>query len=91
MVLLAILSAWVCYLFMIDAAKVYALLLRAAFDLYRFDIYEQLHWPLPKSPITEAEEGKILNRFLYRFDTPRYIHFSEWSKRKEQSKKNPNP
>lgn len=77
MALVALVCGWVCYQFMVDAAKAYALLMRAAFDLYRFDLYEQLHWPAPKTPAEEEVQGKQLNSFLYRFDAPSLIEFTD--------------
>jgi hypothetical protein len=57
-----------------QAAAVYGDLLRAAFDLHRFDLYQSLHWPLPSSwqaekpaPAGQAPtHGQALSEFLYR-------------------------
>ena len=45
---------------MLSAAGVYGDLLRAAFDLYRFSLYEQLRWPLP--PGTDADLDRSVGR-----------------------------
>lgn len=47
----------------------------AAFDLYRFDLYRQLRWPLPASPQEEQSSGAQVTTFLWRGSdapTPRY-------------------
>jgi hypothetical protein len=57
-----------------QAAATYGDLLRAAFDLHRFDLYEALHWPPPPSwkaekptPADQAPTcGQALSQFLYR-------------------------
>ena len=57
-----------------QAAATYGDLLRAAFDLHRFDLYQALHWPLPPSwkaekpaPAGQAPTyGQALSQFLYR-------------------------
>ncbi len=48
------------------AASIYGELLRTVFDLYRFDLYEALHLPVPENSNTEAEAGKNLTAFLWR-------------------------
>lgn len=52
------------YLKMVSAADTYGALIRAAFDLHRFKLYEALKWPLPPGPEEEAEWGKELNNYL---------------------------
>ena len=57
-----------------QAAATYGDLLRSAFDLHRFDLYQSLHWPLPPSwqaekpaPADQAPTcGQALSQFLYR-------------------------
>lgn len=42
----------------------YAGLLASAFDLHRFDVYDDLHWPKPTSPRTERARGVELTLYL---------------------------
>lgn len=60
----------------LDAAEVYGDLLRAAFDLHRFDLYENLRWPLPeKSYPSEVTQGEQLTAFLFRGFTEKPVKF----------------
>jgi hypothetical protein len=54
------------YWAMLSAAGVYGDLLRAAFDLHRFALYEQLRWPLPAGPDGEETHGQQLSEYLFR-------------------------
>jgi hypothetical protein len=47
-------------------AMVFADLLDSAFDLYRFDLYAQVRWPLPANPQVEPGTGNALTRYLWR-------------------------
>jgi hypothetical protein len=47
-------------------AKRYGDLVEAAYDLHRFDLYEQLRWPLPTNPREERRQGERLTRYLWR-------------------------
>jgi hypothetical protein len=58
------------YLRLPSSADIYAQLLRAAYDLYRFDLYESLHWPLPVDSEREKEIGQALTIYLKRNVTP---------------------
>jgi hypothetical protein len=51
---------------MMGAAGVYGDLLRAAFDLHRFALYEALRWPLPPGPAKEVAYGEQLSEYLFR-------------------------
>lgn len=62
--------AWIAYRGMISAAGVYGDLIRSAFDLYRFKLYESLCWDLPQKPDKEKENGKVLTIYLFRGFTP---------------------
>lgn len=57
------LAAW---LRALSASEVYGNLLRAAFDLHRFALYEQLRWPLPEDTAEERAWGERLTVYLYR-------------------------
>lgn len=54
------------YHWIMQAAKVYGQLVKSAFDLYRFSLYESLHWTFPDNLENEREEGERLTNFLYR-------------------------
>ena len=51
-----------------SAALDYANMLRSAFDLYRFNLYDELKWPLPIFPKTERDEGIKLTQYLIYHD-----------------------
>lgn len=56
------------------AAETYGLLLRASFDLYRFDLFTQLHLDLPDSPEDETEFGIRVTQALARgFKNPEIV------------------
>jgi len=63
----------------IQAAKSYGELIRAAFDLYRFDLYQSLHLPLPtQNGDDEQKKGDALTRFLWRGDVSvQYRHITK--------------
>ena len=61
---------------LLNSAKVYAQLVRSAFDLYRFNLYDELNWPRPTSPETEDEHGRRLTKYLFRHFTSPNIRFS---------------
>lgn len=50
----------------VAAAEGYGLLLRSTFDLYRFDLYKQLHLDPPKSPSEDIEFGVKVTQALAR-------------------------
>jgi hypothetical protein len=62
------------YVGAVQAAAGYGDLLRAAFDLHRFDLYAALHWPLPERWTAEKPTprgqtdtmGQALSQFLHR-------------------------
>jgi hypothetical protein len=60
------------YRLLLNAAEIYGQLVEASFDLYRFSLYEALHWPLPSSPDEEYEKGCQLSDYLYRGVCPQY-------------------
>jgi hypothetical protein len=68
--LLSLPVAWIAYRGMVSAAGVYGDLLRAAFDLHRFDLYKSLHWDLPLKPEKEESHGKALTLYLFRGIAP---------------------
>ena len=67
----------VAYLRMLNAADTYGDLIRAAFDLHRFKLYESLKWPLPPGPKEEKEWGEQLTEYLFRGTGADSIRFRE--------------
>lgn len=63
--LLGLLTAWLSHQWMLQAAQVYGDLLESAFDLYRFNLYESLRWPKPKTPAQERALGQELTDYLW--------------------------
>lgn len=49
-----------------QAAGVYGDLLRAAFDLHRFKLYDSLRLPPPQKPTDEVTHGQRLTEYLFR-------------------------
>lgn len=60
----------------LDAAEVYGELIRAAFDLYRFKLYEAVRWSPPEET-GEAErvQGERLTQYLFRGLTKEPVRF----------------
>jgi hypothetical protein len=56
--------SWVSYRAAVRAAMSYGEGLRVAFDLYRFDLIEALHYPLPASEQEERSFNRRLSAFL---------------------------
>ncbi len=59
----------------IPAARLYANLIRTVFDLYRFDLYKQMSWPLPEKNNEEKEQGEQLTLYITRGYTDPDIAF----------------
>ncbi len=69
--LVGLVIAFGAYLSQLNAAKAYADLIVTAFDLYRWELYNAVHWTLPsKSGALEIEHGKALTLFLWRGELP---------------------
>lgn len=68
---------WISYNGLLIAGAIYCDLVRAIFDLYRFELYQALAWPLPPEPATEEFHGKQLTEYLFRGMVPENIEFSE--------------
>ena len=64
--LVALAIVAVAYGAMVQAAGVYGDLLRAAFDLHRFALYEALRLPVPSGPEGEEAHGQRLSEYLFR-------------------------
>jgi hypothetical protein len=63
-----------------QAAETYGLMLRAAFDLYRFDLFKQLHLTPPESPVDEIAFGTKVTQALARGLKDSTISFKHPSK-----------
>jgi len=64
--LAAVVVALAAYWGMLQAAGIYGDLLRSAFDLHRFALYEQVRLPLPSTPADEEITGGRLSEYLFR-------------------------
>ncbi len=62
----ALAGAFIAYRSMLTSAGVYGELLRAAYDLYRFDLYKAVHWSPPATSDSEEACGKALTQYLHR-------------------------
>lgn len=62
--------ARVCYRAAVSQAVNYALLIRVAFDLYRFDVLKQMHIPLPGNLNEERHLWDALNKWIYYYMPP---------------------
>lgn len=65
-ILIGILCAYLSYQWMLNSAIIYGDLLESTFDLYRFELYKALHFPLPTSPQDEQEKGRQLTNYLWK-------------------------
>ncbi len=83
--LLSLPVACLAYRSMVLAAGTYGDLIRSSFDLYRFDLYKAVHWPLPSSPKEEKEAGKNLTWYLFSGQPPENLTFDHGEKKNERS------
>ncbi|MDM8561299.1 hypothetical protein [Candidatus Parabeggiatoa sp. HSG14] len=63
------------YRWILQAAQVYGQLVESSFDLYRFLLYNELHWPLPQNSFEEKKQGKQLTEYLWRGSEEENIRF----------------
>jgi hypothetical protein len=75
--LFGLIAAWIGYRNTIAVSGVYADLIRAAFDLHRFELYEQLRFPVPRRALNEEECGEEVSEYLLRGEHPRDIMFEK--------------
>ncbi|MDJ0592707.1 MAG: hypothetical protein QNJ72_22415 [Pleurocapsa sp. MO_226.B13] len=61
---IGLLSALLVYRWMLSAATNYGELIEAAFDIYRFELYKSLHWPLPTDSDNERQKGLEITQYL---------------------------
>lgn len=57
-------------------AETLADLIEATYDLYRWEVYLQLRWPLPTDPADEVACGKALTQYLVRGSRQTYPKFN---------------
>ncbi len=72
---IAIVLAAIFYQSILQSAGAYGELLKAAYDLHRFMLYEAMHWPLPESPLSEVRSGQSLINYLYRAEASKKIKY----------------
>jgi hypothetical protein len=72
---LSISITWIAYRGMVMSAEVYGDLVKATFDLYRFDLYKALGWPLPKKPSDEEVSGREFTEYIFRGLAPKDTEF----------------
>lgn len=75
-VILALLIGLLAYLAAFRAAGAYAALLRAAYDLHRFALYEQLRLSPPTDAAAEKALGESLTAYLFRGEAQDDLHFA---------------
>jgi hypothetical protein len=73
--LVGLVVASLAYRGMVMAALVYGELMRAAFDLHRFDLYERLRWKPPQTPDAEDALGMQVTEYLHRGTAPPNLAF----------------
>ena len=62
--------AWICYLSSINQAAVYGRFVRVAFDLYRHEVFKQMHIPVPDNPVEERLLWDLLTEWHYLYRPP---------------------
>lgn len=73
--MIAVLLALMFYQPILQTGGAYGELLKAAFDLHRFKLYEAMHWPRPESPHNEVRSGQSLINYLYRAEASKKIKY----------------
>lgn len=68
--------ARLCYLAAVSQSVDYGASVRVAFDLYRYDIFKQMHIPLPDNLFKERLLWELLNKWLYSYAPPWEIDIS---------------
>lgn len=71
-----IVVCWIAWWQMNVAAERYSQLFCATFDLYRFDLYKSLMWPVPKKPTEEHAAGVALSQYLRHNKAPQSLEFT---------------
>lgn len=74
---LPVIWIWLSYQQALQSARSYGLIFRAAFDLHRLDLYNQLNWPVPLNTSEEQGCGAKLSQYLYRGSTKGTVVFEK--------------
>jgi hypothetical protein len=82
--LIAAIVIFFAYRFMLFAARMYGQIIRATFDIYRFDLYRAMHWPIPDKPENEREIGMKLTLYLFRGQYEPGMYFNSPKKKKNE-------
>lgn len=72
---IALILAVVFYQSVLQSAGAYGELLKSAYDLYRFQLYDALHWPKPQGPANEIQSGQALINYLHRAEASKKLKF----------------
>ncbi|HEU4745431.1 MAG TPA: hypothetical protein VFS61_09345 [Anaerolineales bacterium] len=72
---ISLIIVWAAYLKALHAARIYADLIEATFDLYRWNVYRQLGWDTPRNNIEEPGIGQQLTAYLWRGQSNAVIQF----------------
>ncbi|MBW4472563.1 MAG: hypothetical protein KME45_19655 [Stenomitos rutilans HA7619-LM2] len=78
---IGLLSAFLAYRWLLNAAAIYGDLVESAFDLHRTALYKTLRWKLPKTPTEEQASGRALTDYLWRGFTEPEPTFEEPEKK----------
>jgi len=63
---IGLLLGWYTHRLVMTAAMSYGEVMAAAYDVFRFKLYESVHWPMPKNTNEERNLGLELTKFLRR-------------------------
>lgn len=66
----------ICYIAAVQQAQSYGSFLRAAFDLYRYEILKQMHIPIPDNLFEEALLWDLLNQWIASYRPPWQIQMA---------------
>lgn len=75
----------IAYMTALQGAAIYGELLRSTFDLYRFDLYEQVKFPLPKTVGSEVTAGRQLSEYLFRGTSAEQVAFEHGEEERNET------
>lgn len=78
--IIGVLWVFVTYRMACQSARAYGDLLEAAFDLYRFSLYDAIGWRRPKNTQTEKDLGVQLTEYLWRGTLPKPVTYQSKQK-----------
>ena len=76
-VLVSLITLWISYQWMLQAAKSYSWLLETSFNLYRPLLYQALRFPLPANTHEERAQGQLLTAYLRHSASDKKIAFTQ--------------